>query len=555
MKAPTKILKIVFVMALTALISVSCEDNLPEEFTSFNPERLFSPTGLDVRVVQNTAARLNWTPVKNAVSYRVEFFENETLDFSGTPVRVVSEVKAEQLPLTITGFAGETGYSVRVQAIGTDIDPSKWISAVFRTLPEQILFPINPEELHPTQVTLKWPAGEIATAIIIMPGNISRPVTTQEVQLGIAVITGLQGETSYTARLMNGNKTRGTIAFTTPIDLGGATPVYPTDNLADVVGAAAPGTVIALFPGEYTAFMGDIIIDKSITIRGVRPHNKPVIFNRFLLRPGATDVNIAFIDLEMVGDRFTPADSPLPGQLQAFQFDAGTHTVNNFLVSGLIVKNYFRSFIATGSAPIVRVNTLTIENSVVTDIFCSGGDFIDFRIAHISNLNIRNSTFNQVATGMRPPHATTGPRVFIRLDADGGGRWPGLTTRILIENTTIYNVSHNPATPTTAGTRLLDLRFVPNESIIRNSLFAGASADYTAHFSERTETAHPSFSNNNYFNAPRFLAGVTTGSPKYDNTPSRTTLNPGFVNAAAGNFTVTNEDLIFRRVGDPRWLP
>ncbi|HSV89006.1 MAG TPA: DUF5123 domain-containing protein [Bacteroidales bacterium] len=555
MKTLTKIFKMAFFIAVTSLIASSCEDNLPEEITEISVSRLFSPAGIEVRVVQKTSVRLNWNPVRNAVSYTVEFHENEQLDFSGTPVRILSGVTNEQLPITVGGFGGDTGYSVRVKAIGEGIDPSKWVTATFRTEPEQILFPIDPEELLATQVTLRWPAGEIATDIVLTPGDIIRPVTAQEVQSGIAIVSGLQSETSYTARLMNGNKVRGTTTFTTPIDLGGATAVHPTDNLAAIVSAAAPGTVLALFPGEYTVFMGDIIIDRSITIRGLRPHNKPVIFNRFLLRPGVTDIDIAFIDLEMVGDRFIPPDSPLPGQLQAFQFDAGTHTVNNFLVSGLVVRNYFRSFIASGSAPIVRVNNLTIENTIVTDVFCSGGDFIDFRIAHVPNLTIRNSTFDMVATGMRPPNVTSAPRVFIRLDADAGARWTGSTSRVIIENNTFFNVSHNPATPTTAGTRIIDIRFVPNVSTIRNNMFVGASPDYTAHFSERVETAEPTFANNNYFNAPRFLAGVPTGSPKYDTSPTRSTLNPGFVNADAGNFTVTQEDLIFRRVGDPRWLP
>lgn len=555
MKALSKFFKIAFLIAATSTFAVSCEDNLPEEFSAFDASRLFSPTGLEIRVVQNTSARLNWAPVKNAVSYRVEFFENETLDFTGTPVRTVSGVLNEQLPIVLTGFAGETGYSVRVQAIGTDIDPSKWITGTFRTAPEHILFPIDPEELLATQVTIKWPAGEIATAISLTPGNIVRPVTAQEVQLGIAVVTGLQSETNYTARLMNGTKVRGTLNFTTPIDLGGASPVYPTDDLSAVVAAAAPGTVLALFPGEYSVFMGDIIIDKSITLRGLRPHNKPVLFNRFLIRPGATEANLVFMDLEMVGNRFAPPGETLPGQLEVFHFDAGgTHTVNNFTLSGLVVRNYFRSLVASRATPIVRITNLTVENCVVTNIFCSGGDFIDIRNGLVVNLTIRNSTFDRVATGLRAPQAPSAPRVFIRLDPYTGPLGTGLTTRVLLENNTFYNVSHNPETPATAGSRIVDVRFVPNEITIRNNLFAGASPDYTAHFSERAETAQPTFANNNYFDAPRFLAGFPTGSPKYDTSPSRTTLNPGFVNAAGGNFKVTNDDLIFRRVGDPRWL-
>jgi hypothetical protein len=32
-------------------------------------------------------------------------------------------------------------------------------------------------------------------------------------------------------------------------------------------------------------------------------------------------------------------------------------------------------------------------------------------------------------------------------------------------------------------------------------------------------------------------------------------LDPGFVNAAAGNFTVSSQALIDSKTGDPRWLP
>jgi len=553
MKALSKILTLSVILFISALAG-SCEDNLPEEITEVTVSRLFSPAGLDVRVVHKVSVRLNWIPVRNADSYTIEFHENEQLDFSGTPVRILTGVTVEQLPITVGGFGGDTGYSVRVKALGVGIDPSKWITATFRTDPEQILFPMNPDEVTAFGTIIRWPAGEIATSIVFNPGNIIRPVTVEEVLAGVAIVTGLQSETSYTATLMNGNKVRGSVTFTTLIDLAGATAVHPTDDLAAMVAAAPPGSVLALFPGEYTAFMGDIIIDKSITIRGLRPNDKPNIFNRFIIRTGATDANLAFIDLEMVGNRFTPPGAALPGQLEACFFDVGTHTVNNFILSGMIVRNYFRSLVAS-RANLGRITNLTIENSVVTDIFCSGGDFIDFRAGHVSNLTLRNSTFDKVATGLRAPQAHSAPRAFIRLDANTN--WPGTSTRVLIENNTFYNVSHNPETPAVVGSRIIDIRFVPNESTIRNNLFVGASPDYTAHFSERVETSHPTFSNNNYFNASRFLAGVPApppAVPKYD-TSSPTTLNPGFVNADAGNFRVTNDDLIFRRVGDPRWLP
>ena len=33
-----------------------------------------------------------------------------------------------------------------------------------------------------------------------------------------------------------------------------------------------------------------------------------------------------------------------------------------------------------------------------------------------------------------------------------------------------------------------------------------------------------------------------------------TTLDPGYKDAANGDFTLSNEDLIYEQIGDPRWF-
>ena len=60
------------------------------------------------------------------------------------------------------------------------------------------------------------------------------------------------------------------------------------------------------------------------------------------------------------------------------------------------------------------------------------------------------------------------------------------------------------------------------------------------------------FTANNYFNAATYMAGSATSGAKYD-TGTFTILNPGFTNAAAGNFTISQSDLRANGVGDPRW--
>ena len=72
----------------------------------------------------------------------------------------------------------------------------------------------------------------------------------------------------------------------------------------------------------------------------------------------------------------------------------------------------------------------------------------------------------------------------------------------------------------------------------------------------QTTTSQHTSSNNNYFNAPRFhdASFEVIANLKVDVSGNFTTLDPGFVNAAAGNFKVSNQTLLDNSVGDPRWL-
>jgi hypothetical protein len=510
------------------LFTAGCKDELVDEITELRLSRLFSPTDISVRVVNQTSVILSWKAVKHAESYTIEFFRNGTSDFSGTPERTVSDILFDQLPITIPGFSGETAYSFRVKAVGDDINDSKWVSATFTTGAEQILFPVDPDDITANSVIIRWPAGEAATHITLTPGDINQNLTESELAEGAVSITGLQGETSYTAKLMNGTSTRGTISFTTLIDIGGAIPVHPEDDLSVVVANAQSGDVLVLYPGDYTVYKGDIPISKSITIQGLYPHNKPTIYNRFVFSAGVA--NATFMDLEMIGD----VDADPPKLPQAFFFDPGTYTVNSVTISGCNIKNYNQALIYGGSA-IVKVETLTIHNCIISNIVNDGGDFIDFRTGHVASLNITNSTFNRVAAA---------PRDFVRLD-NSSGNFPGSVSNVVIDRCTFYQVSNSR--------RILYVRFFENTSTVSNTIFAGADETYTGYFTNQSTTIQPVCSKNNYYNAPAFLSSAVSGA-KFDISGTHTTLNPGFVNAEGGNFTVTNQDLIFNGIGDPRWL-
>ena len=55
--------------------------------------------------------------------------------------------------------------------------------------------------------------------------------------------------------------------------------------------------------------------------------------------------------------------------------------------------------------------------------------------------------------------------------------------------------------------------------------------------------------NDYYFNCPNLWANAHAS----DHASVATEADPGFVDAVNGDFTITNEDMIYEQVGDPRW--
>ncbi len=514
--------RFIYIAVLTvAMIVAGCTEDIDPEITSLEVSRLFSPVDLEARVVNQTAVRLTWKPVKKAKTYTIEVFANGELNFSGTPAKTVTGITIDQLPVTLPGFAGETNYSVRVKAVGEDISESKWVSATFKTDPEQILFAVDPEEITATGVTIRWPAGETATAIVLSPGNITRPVTASEITSGIAIITGLVSETNYTAKLMNGNATRGTVSFTTLLDLGGAIAVYPEDNLTAILESAAEGDVFALLPGTYST--QDIVISKTIAIKGARPTVKPVLLGTiFRMKDGAgLDLKDVILDGtgSANGNQTIIYDTALPG---------GTY--NALSMEDCVIRNYTKGTLYVNVAALIE--SVTIKGCIYSAIECNGGDFIDFRNGMAKTFTyINNTAYNSALA-----------RDFFRMDAGGSNNFPGIMSTINISNNTFNNVCNG------SSRRILYIRLALNQITCNKNIFANTEGYY----SNQGATNIVAMSNNNYFNAPNFT-GSTVSNAKND-AGTYTTLNPGFVNAAEGNFKVTNEELIFNGIGDPRWL-
>jgi hypothetical protein len=513
----SRIYKSVLAVAALCFAFAACDDQIDPVVQELNTSRVFSPVGLEVRVRNQTTVELNWSARKEVDYYVVEFSEDE--QFSSIYRSV--QVTAADLPLQEV-LQGETLYSIRVKGVKNGVADSKWTTTSVTTGAEQIFLTSVDGDIQATEATLRWPEGSEVTHLVINPGGTERPISDEEKVSGIAVISGLTGETVYTVLLKNDAKTRGTKSFTTLIDVGDALRVYPEDDLSVVIANAAAGDVLVLYPGDYTAFSGTIVIDKNISIRGLYPYDKPKVHVSFELTDGVQDVRVQ--DLEMVGDGSI---------LNAFNFTTSGTEYGALVVENCLIHDYTRAlFGGTGMASTIQ--TLSINNSFVYDIVSDGGDFIDFRVGYVANLNITNSTFSNCAPA----------RDFVRLD-NSAGTFPGRVSTVKIENCTLYGVAN------VNNRRILYVRFADNSLTVRNTIIVATEGTYT----NQASTSQPVCSKNNYFNAPGFHTAGYVANVKIDESGNFTTLDPGFVNPAGRDFTVTNQTILDGGIGDPRWLP
>lgn len=520
------ILRGLITVLLLAIAVSSCESYNEGLLDGIDNTREFSPIGLKATIRNKTAVELTWTVKtdENADHYVVEFSAD---DPAFKTIYKTVNVSPTELPIQVS-LEGETTYSIRVKAVTPGLDDSKWSVTTATTLSEQIMSPVQDADIEAKQVTLRWTPGSTVTQIVLNPGSVTHVITPAEKLAGAATITGLTSETDYTAILYNGTKKRGDAAFKTGIDIGTGILVKPEDDLNAKVAAASSGAVLVLMPGDYTVYTGDIALNKTITIRGLRPGDKPKLHVTFSVTPGT--VNLSLIDLDLDGTGITNAS------VVTFT-TAGTF--GDVLVSGCKVHDFTRSLLSNSTSGAARINSFTVDNSIFKNVNTNiGAEFIDVRYGYVANIVLQNSTFDTCSDS----------REFIRLDASSGITGTGLTTNVMINSCTLYKVC-----TTVASKRLLYSRFASNASTVKNTLITDTpTAIYSNQNGTSTPTTPPTFANNNYYNASLLYtvgaAAITVDKSAY------TTLNPQFTNAATGDFTLGNQTLKDNKVGDPRWI-
>lgn len=513
--------KNIFIGMLVLILSAafySCEDQIDPVIEELDFNRVFAPTNLTARVRNQTTIELTWNLKEDADQYVVEFSE-DSLQFSSI-IRTVT-VSPLDLPLQET-FEGETRYSARVKGVSNSgVADSKWTAVSIMTDLENIFLPIQDGDIDATAATLRWPAGSEVTHFIINPGNVERPITTDEKAAGIATITGLTGSTDYTVILRRDAKQRGSVSFTTLVDVGGATRVYPEDDLLAIIAAANDGDVLALFPGEYgSSTLGLVIaVEKSITIRGVYPFDKPVMYGQITCGAEVTAFEVR--DIVFKGE----------GYGQFFNTLAGCN-LGTLSIIDCEISDYSNNFIYNNTAG--TYGDIIIKGSYIHSIPGGGGDGIDFRGGVIGSLTVENNTF------------ANGFRTFLRMQ---------VSCASVFKNNTFYKVANND----NGNNHGLFRSSGGGTFEVRNCLFVQTGvegitdpANSRGNFCRQASNMVPSpeYSNNNIYDCYNIFGGLYNSAAAV----SATEINPGLVDPENGDFTVTNQDIIDNQIGDPRWL-
>lgn len=519
------------VLGLGLLSLASCDDPM-DELTSLIYDRVFSPIDFEARSITENSVKLQWVKSEGADTYTIEIFADDSLTFEGEPVQTITDITEAQIPYTVSNLVYDTKYSARIMAIDADNADrnSKWHGVYFRTAAQQIFNSIPESSISDRSVTVTWPAGEEVTRITVTDANtgaivINKDLTAEEIAEGKAVVNGLTPETSYTIKLYNNDKERGSKSFKTIIDLNGATTVSPDEDFGALLEAATDGQVFALYGGTYiiageNGGAGNAQIKKNITIKGIYPTNLPTIKGRFQLDDGAS-LSLNQIILDGADNESTD---------QAFNYKTEGATYDVLDVQNCEIKNFGKGLIYLNVAS--TINKVTFNNCLIHNIECDGGDFFDSRKGRINETNLTNSTIYASATA----------RDFIRMD-DASESMGGGTPIINIKNCTIDGVAN------ASSKRLLYVRYVGNVINWENNLVTNTEAM----FSNQSKTSVPTFKNNIYFNTPNLKSIVEKGNLFTDDSATWD-VDPKYQDTANGDFTVTNEDVSSKGVGDQRWL-
>lgn len=538
---------------LCGALFASCKKNTAIE--SFKPDRAFTPTGITT-TVSGASVKIDWKASLfssgTGLTYTVDVSKVSTF----ATIDYTTTTTAATLTLTDQQLTVGQPYYVRIKANATTTTPGSigYVATTSSFTMPGILIPVTNADLTSTSVSLKWLSAPDVTKITITPTSgttlpFSVNLTPTDITAMAKLITGLKGDVSYRADIYAGTRVKGFTTFKTPLF---TRIISPTDNMIDVINAAADGDVIGLADGTYdtkdaiTALYANIsITQKSITLQSVSGDPTKVIVNFKEIDLKGTGAGIVAKNITFDGNSTKGAAAYFLNLTGALA-DAEVCAFANITVDGCIVRNITNAFIRgnRGGTNGYTISNITINNTIAYNInqaATAGFNTIELTKVAFTRLDITNSTFYEFGRSLVV--ATTAlnagtPIPIVNINKSTFNSFGGNNMFIMVDantnpiNVTVQNsiVSNTPKT-TAQG------------------LFRGTGAGSTFNFN-----------NNNTFALNNGTGGalpISTGSTTVQ-TGANTTTDLGWTSATT-DFTLPAGSALRTSgtandaIGDPRW--
>lgn len=455
-------------------------------------------------------------------------------------------------PVVLSGLDGDSKYYMRVKAMSSTVNESKWVyykeGSSFKTKAEQIFNTVEATDLFEDHVNLSWTPGAEVTHITYANANDAENIQTinltDEVKAaGKYTLTGLQPTSTYTITIYKNDVKRGQLQITTPAAMPAANYKYSLssdvtvisqtliDEIAEQAKAAAGNetnysATIGIPAGAKIALYGTNDTDGGKTNVTI-PDGMSVTF--FGLAGGETPTITLDKNFDIAGSHaFIKFQNVKLEENGAGYFinQSKACTVSEFTLEDCEVSNIKNSFFRFQKSDAKSVGKLTLKNSIFTKL-CAGYGFINIDAGsgagHLDNVEIDGCTFNSICV--------TG-KVFIYSNNTD-------MQDITIKNSTFYNCNGNGQFFVDFGK---DAKFGPNTFTIEGCIF-GKSADEATNKNIRSKTpatVSNSFRTTDFF---KVIKGVN------DTEFSSAQL---FTDPANGNFTI-KAGTLKEKAGDPRW--
>lgn len=558
MKSIKNILGTASMMAL-ALSATSCTDGNDWDVDG-SLSRLFGLNGDKITVeTAETSATVTFSAFTSKAVSSPEYYVFEVSKDSlyegvenANIIKFGEDKSLTSSPVVLSGLDGDSKYYMRVKAMSSTSNESKWVyykdGSSFKTKAEQIFNNVEATDLFEDHVNLSWTPGADVTHITYANTNDAENIQTinltdEEKAAGKYTLGGLNPTSTYTITIYKNDVKRGQLQVTTPAAMPAANYKYSLSSDVTVISQ----TLIEEIAEKAKAAAGNET-NYSATI-GIPAGAKVALYGTNDTDGGKTNVTIPD---GMSVTFFGLAGGETPTVTLDKNFDiAGSHafikfqnvkleengagyfinqskacTVSEFTLEDCEVSNIKNSFFRFQKSDAKSVGKLTLKNSIFTNL-CAGYGFINIDAGsgagHLDNVKIDGCTFNSICV--------TG-KVFIYSNNTD-------MQDITIKNSTFYNCNGNGQFFVDFGK---DAKFGPNTFTIEGCIF-GKSADEATNKNIRSKTpatVSNSFRTTDFF---KVIKGVTETEFSSEQL---------FTDPANGNFTI-KAGTLKEKAGDPRW--